>query len=73
MKYPTKCGAHMSWNMSVEQMILKLRSYSHPEYEKFANIEVLNRAIEDKVYIFDESRPFTIQELKHNDPRIPKW
>lgn len=73
LKYPAICGAHMSWNMSVDEMILKLKSYSHPEYEKYADVKILKQAIEDKVYIFDEDRPFKIKELDADDVRIPPW
>lgn len=73
IRYPSICGAHMSWIMPVEAMIVKLRSYSHPEYEKYADKEVLLKAIEDKKYIFDETRPFNIEELDPRDARIPLW
>ena len=69
--FPIKCGAHLSWIMPVELMVRKLQSYSHPEYEKFAKIEVLERAIENKEYIFDLNRSFNLDELRWNDSRIP--
>ena len=65
-------GCHMSWVMPVSFMITKLHSYSHPEYRKFANEEVLSKAVKEKKYIFDVNRPFEIEELDLNDPRIPK-
>jgi hypothetical protein len=73
IRFPIKCGAHMSWNMPVESMILKLKSYSHPEYEKYANIDILQKAVDEKKYIFDVSRKFKIKELPMDDKRIPEW
>jgi hypothetical protein len=66
------CGCHMSWVMNIEFMINKLHYYSHPEYRKFSNKEVLQKAIEEKKYIFDLERPFDIIQLDLNDDRIPK-
>ena len=70
IKYPRICGAHMSWIMPVSAMITKLHSYGHLEYERFADFEILTKAIEDKKYIFDEKRAFNIEELSPEDPRI---
>lgn len=66
-------GCHMSWIMPVDYMINKLHSYSHPEYRSFANREKLQKAIDNKQYIFDLNRPFNIDELTLDDPRIPKY
>lgn len=71
--FPIICGAHLSWVMPVEMMVRKLRSYAHPEYEKFASEEILQRAIENKEYIFNLNRPFTIEELSWSDSRIPLY
>jgi hypothetical protein len=68
---PRACGAHLSWVMPIDMMVRKLKSYSHPEYEKFADESVLYDAIRNKKYIFDPSRPFNVAELKKNDKRIP--
>jgi len=70
IKYPRICGAHMSWIMPVSSMIQKLNSYSHPEYQKFADTEILTNAIKNKEYIFDKDRDFNIEELNPGDPRI---
>lgn len=70
VRYPRVCGAHMSWIMPIPAMITKLKSYSHPEYERFADEVVLAKAISDKKYIFDDQRAFTIQELEPGDYRI---
>ena len=71
--YKTKSvyGCHMSWVMPVDYMINKLHSYSHPEYRKFADKDTLTKAIQDKIYIFDLNRKFTIDELDIHDPKIP--
>jgi len=66
-------GCHMSWIMPVDYMIKKLHSYSHPEYRRFANKELLQKAINEKKYIFDLKRSFNIDELSLDDPRIPKY
>ena len=61
----------MSWIMPVDYMIKKLHSYSHTEYRKYANKEVLTKAIDEKKYIFDLKRKFDINEIELNDSRIP--
>ena len=61
----------MSWIMPIENMLKKFHQYSHPEYRKFANRELLEKAIKYKVYVFDLKRPFNIDELMLNDSRIP--
>ena len=66
-------GCHMSWIMPVDYMIKKLHSYSHPEFRKYANKELLTKAINEKKYIFDLKRKFDINELKLNDIKIPKY
>ena len=33
--------------------------------------KILEKAIEEKKYVFNLNRPFNIQELNINDPRIP--
>ena len=64
-------GCHMSWIMPIENMLKKFHQYSHPEYRKFANRKILEKAIKDKVYVFDLKRPFIIDELNINDDKIP--
>lgn len=66
-------GCHMSWNMPVNYMLKKLHSYSHPEYRKFCDKDLLEKAIKEKIYIFDLNRPFDIVELNLNDSRIPEF
>lgn len=66
-------GCHMSWIMPIENMLKKFHQYGHPEFGKFANKEVLEKAIKDKVYVFDLKRPFIIDELNLNDKRIPLY
>lgn len=66
-------GVHMSWIMSLDDMVKKLHSYSHPMYRKYADKEVLRDAIENKKYIFNESIKFDIKELDWNDKRIPEY
>ncbi len=66
-------GCHMSWVMPIDYMLKKLYSYGHPEYRHFCNKEILEKAVEEKKYIFDINKPFNIRELNINDPRIPKF
>lgn len=65
-------GCHMSWIMPVDYMINKLESYSHPEYRKYSNKDLLEKAIKDKIYIFDTNRKFNIKELPITNNKIPK-
>jgi len=65
-------GCHFSWCMSVEAMIHKLDTYSHPRYRFCANKELLENAIENKEYPFDPDTDFKIQELEKDDCIIPK-
>lgn len=66
-------GCHMSWIMPVNYMIKKLHSYSHPCYRKYADEKILQKAVEEKKYIFDLNRKFDIIELDMNDSRIPEY
>ena len=63
-------GCH--WCMSVDQMIHKLDTYSHPQYRFCANRELLEDAIKNKKYPFDAAVEFEIEEIDENDIRIPK-
>jgi len=65
-------GCHMSWIMPIDYMLKKFHQYSHPEYRQYCNREVLEKAIEEKKYVFDLNRPFNIEVLSLNDIRIPK-
>lgn len=64
-------GCHMSWIMPIENMLKKFHQYSHPEYRKFAQKELLEKAIKDKVYVFDTKRDFKIDELNLSDSKVP--
>jgi len=52
-------------------MIFKLHTYSHPRFRKYADLNVLQKAIENKEYIFDSKTNFEIEELKNNSELIP--
>lgn len=65
-------GCHMSWIMPIDYMLKKFHQYSHPEYRKYCQRELLEEAIKNKKYVFDLKRPFNIEELSLNDIRIPK-
>ena len=59
-----KHGCHFSWNLTVDQMIAKLQTYSHHlDYGHLARREVLEEAVQAKAYPFREEKPFTIREL----------
>ena len=66
-------GCHMSWVMPVQNMVDKLFKTAHTQYRQFADIDIMKKAIREKKYIFDMKRPFNIEELSLNDPRIPKY
>ena len=65
-------GCHFSWCITPEQMIHKLHTYSHPRYRFCAKKELLEDAIENKKYPFDNNVNFDIEEIGLNDMRIPK-
>lgn len=65
-------GCHFSWCMDVEAMIHKLDTYSHPRYRFCANRELLENAIANKEYPFDNNVNFDIQELRSDDELIPR-
>ena len=59
-----KSGTHFSWVMTIEDMVKKIHRYSHrAENEKFASYEILKHAVEEKKYIFEPERKFTIVEI----------
>ncbi len=66
-------GCHMSWVIPVDYMINKLHSYSHPEFRKYANKELLQKAINDKIYIFYTKLTFNIKELLLNYEKVPTY
>lgn len=60
--YPV--GGHFSWQLTVDEMVNKLKSYAHSaEYVHLAEPEILRKAINEKRYPFDENKPFHIREL----------
>lgn len=65
-------GGHFSWCMTPDEMVHKLHTYSHPRYRFCAKKELLENAIENKKYPFDERVKFNIIELDANDKIIPK-
>lgn len=69
-----KAGCHFSWCMTVEDMIYKLNTYSHPQYRWCANKELLENAIKEKTYPFDKNVNFQIKELTmtETDLLLPK-
>lgn len=64
-------GCHMSWVMPIDDMLKKIYSGAHTKYHHLGKHEILEKAIEEKKYVFDLKRPFNIQELNINDERIP--
>lgn len=57
-------GCHFSWHLSAEEMVVKLRNYSHAQdYKSFANIELLSAALRSRTYPFDPNVEFSIREL----------
>jgi len=65
-------GCHFSWCMTPSEMVYKLQTYSHPQYRFCADIDLLTNAIENKLYPFDSSVKFTINELSFDDEKLPK-
>ncbi len=65
-------GCHFSWCMSVDDMVKKLHSYSHPRYRFCADKSLLEMAIRNKCYPFDLSVKFNILEISPGDDRIPE-
>lgn len=69
---PGKNGCHFSWCMSVDEMVYKLDTYSHPKYRFCANKELLENAIENKEYPFDRNQKFEIVEISPDSHVLPK-
>jgi hypothetical protein len=60
-----KSGTHFSWVMPVDEMVKKLSRYSHRvENSKFATHALLSSAINEKKYIFEPDRKFSIVEKR---------
>ena len=66
-----KKGCHFSWNMSVDDMIYKLNTYAHTNYKKFADKNILENAITNKIYPFDLNKPFTIKIIDRESKLLP--
>lgn len=64
-------GCHMSWVMPVDDMLKKIYSGAHTKYHHLGKREILEKAIEEKKYVFDLKRLFNIVELDIKDSRIP--
>jgi hypothetical protein len=65
-------GCHFSWCMTPSEMVYKLQTYSHPKYRFCADINLLEKSIENKTYPFDSEVNFTINELSFDDVILPK-
>lgn len=63
-------GCHFSWFLTIDEMIEKLHSYAHAaDYGHLAEVSILQDAVENKKYPFDESRDFHIKEVDYiNNP-----
>jgi len=66
-----RSGCHFSWCMSVEEMIYKLHTYSHPRYRFCAEKTLLENAINSRTYPFDTSVKFEIEELPESSDILP--
>ena len=53
-------------------MIHKLDTYSHPKYRFCADKDLLENAIQNKIYPFDAGVNFEIEELDKNSQLIVK-
>ncbi|WP_081678688.1 hypothetical protein [Desulfocurvibacter africanus] len=63
-RFPFIAGCHFSWQLTIDEMIMKLNTYAHKDiYGKFANREILEVAVRDKTYPFEPNEQFTIREL----------
>lgn len=59
-------GCHFSWNLTVDEMIVKLHSYSHTaDYKHLASRDIMEDAVRNKKYPFDPAVDFRIREVNH--------
>ena len=58
--------------MNVDEMVHKLDTYSHPRYRFCANKNLLQNAIDNKTYPFDENVKFNIIELDQSSNLLPQ-
>lgn len=68
---PFKAGCHFSWCMSVDEMIYKLHTYGHTRYRFCADKDLLQNAIEKKLYPFDTTVQFNIEEISLDSDILP--
>lgn len=68
--FPFMAGCHFSWQLTIEEMIFKLKTYAHRDiYGHFAVPEILEKAVREKTYPFDPDRAFSIRELDPDKDR----
>jgi len=61
-------GCHFSWQLTVEQMLIKLQMYAHSlDFRHLASVPILEDAVKSRKYPFDPERDFTIQKLDERD------
>jgi hypothetical protein len=66
-------GCHFSWIMDLDQMVAKLNNYAHHDiYGKYANHTLLQKAINEKKYPFDNSVDFQIKVVDRINDIYPK-
>lgn len=61
-------GCHFSWCLTIDEMIYKLHTYAHAaDYGHLADRAILEEAVRNKKYPFNESVDFQIQEINCRD------
>lgn len=61
-------GCHFSWCLTVDEMVYKLHTYAHAaDYGHLADKKLLEDAIREKRYPFDEDEDFQIVEVNCKD------
>jgi hypothetical protein len=59
-----RTGAHFSWQLTVDEMLEKLKNYGHAHnYGHLAQREILEDAVKNKKYPFNEKEDFRIRVL----------
>lgn len=62
--FPFMAGCHFSWQLTIDEMIFKLKTYAHKDiYGHLAVPEILEKAVREKTYPFDPDRAFFVREL----------
>ena len=70
-RLPLMAGCHFSWQLTVDQMLFKLKTYAHNDiYGHLADQKILQDAIDNKTYPFEPGRSFVIEELNPDRERI---